>query len=312
MTSAVRAAYILLAVVLLAFSLAACGSEPSQNESAADVPVCQPAVPFEAGKSRMTVGVGDRERGYLLYVPDGYDGSRGHALLLVFHGAGPSADQRPKSEFEFDEIWNEPSFDLPSDMVVAAPQATGGSWDPGPYSADADLATAVLDDLEERLCIDRNRIFATGISSGGALVSSLACRLSGRLAAVGTTIGMIDPFEECRGQPAPLPIISVVGGNDSIFPVDKIASAHTNWAHNNGCDTAPSDHTVPPAVSLTDYEGCTDGATVALYVVDGMGHQQARAHCTNIPASVRGKVCFQSEFDFRRTQLEFFEAHATP
>ena len=312
MTPAMRAAYGIFAVVLLASSLVACGSEPSENESAADVPVCQPAVPFEAGKSRMTVGVGDREREYLLSVPDGYDGSRGHALLLVFHGAGPSADQRPKSEFEFDEIWNEPSFELPSDMVVAAPQAAIDAWDPDPYSADADLATAVLDDVEERLCVDRNRIFATGISSGGVLVSSLACRLSDRLTAVGTTIGMIDPFEECRGQAAPLPIISVVGGNDSIFPVEKIASVHTSWAHNNGCDTAPTDHPVTPPVSLTEYEECTDGATVALYVVDGMGHQQARADCTNIPASVRGKVCFQSEFDFRRTQLEFFEAHTTP
>lgn len=312
MTSAMRAVHRALPVVLLAFSLVACGSEPSQDESAGGGPVCQPAVPFEAGKSRVSVSVGDEEREYLLHVPDGYDGSLGHALLLVFHGAGPSADQRPKSEFEFDEIWNEPSFDLPSDMVVAAPQATADAWNPDPYAADGDLATAVLDDVEERLCVDRNRIFATGISSGGVLVSSLACRLSARLTAVGTTIGMIDPFEECRDQPAPLPIISVVGDKDGIFPVEEIASAHTSWARNNGCDTAPSDRPVTPAVSLTEYDGCTDGATVALYVVDGMGHQQARTDCTNIPTSVRGEVCFESEFDFRRTQLEFFQVHTQP
>ncbi len=312
MTSPTTAIHRALPVVLLAFSLVACGSEPTEDESAASVPDCQPAVSFEAGKSSVTVSVGDQEREYLLYVPDGYDGSLGHALLLVFHGAGPSADQRPKSEFEFDEIWNEPSFDLPSDMIVAAPQAAGDAWNPDPYAADADLATAVLDDVEERLCVDRTRIFATGISSGGVLVSSLACRLSARLTAVGTTIGMIDPFEECKDQPAPLPIISIIGGKDSLFPVGKIAAAHTSWARNNGCDTAPRDHEVMPAVSLIEYDGCDGGATVALYVVGDMRHQQARADCTNIPTVVRDQVCFHSDFDFRRTQQEFFQAHTQP
>lgn len=306
-------------LVLLPFSLVACSAAATGHDGraglgssgealAAGPPQCEPGLPHEAGKSRVDVRIADEDRQYLLSVPSGYDGRRGRALLLVLHGAGPSPDERPRSEFEFDEIWNEGSSQLPPDLIVAAPQAAGNGWDPDPYGADADLVVAVLDDVEARLCVDPDRVFATGISSGGVLVSTLACRLSDRLAAVATTIGMADPFGECEDQPAPLPIVSIIGDEDHVFRAVDVAADHASWAKNNGCDTEPRSSPVgSTSVSVTEYEGCAGGATVALYVVEGMGHKQARADCSKIPSFVRDQVCFRSDFDFRHTQFDFFE-----
>lgn len=296
-------------LLLLALLLTACGASLPDPSAEGDTG-CHPALPHPAGKETVALRVAEADRQYLLFVPDGYDGTRRHSLLLIFHGAGPSADGRPKSEFEFDEIWNVSPFEFPADMIVAAPQAAVDSWGSDPDGADAALAALVLEDVEERLCVDPDRIYATGVSSGGVLVSTLACGLSDRLAAVGTTIGMVDPFESCEGEPAPLPLVSIIGERDAIFRADKVAADHEAWARHNGCEDDSSDLYDGMQVTLNEFGGCTDDASVALYVVHDMRHQQARSDCSNIPSFVRGQVCFLSEFDFRDIQMDFFAKHS--
>lgn len=291
-----------LAPLLLVSSLAGCSDDPSE------IARCEARPLPEEGKSKVTIRVGGMDREFLLFVPSGYDGSRPHALMLVFHGAGPSPDARPRSELEFDVIWNEPSFALPDDMVVAAPRARAYGWTTrGGDSGDIEFAEEVLNHVEDHLCIDAGRLYASGISSGGMLVSNLACRLSERLAAVGTSIGVADPFASCVGHPSPLPIVSVVGSDDG--PVTAVAEVHRSWARNNGCEMEPSTRLTASNVTTTEYRRCTDGATVTFHVVHGMGHQQARRSCANIPELVRDNVCFEGDFDMRSTQLQFFAAH---
>ncbi len=192
--------------------------------------------------------------------------------------------------------------------MIAAPRADGSGWRAGPESADADFAEQLLDHVEQHLCIDRGRVYATGNSSGGRLVSHLACHLSDRLAAVGTNIGVADPFPDCDGRPSPLPIVSVVGSEDR-DSVGFISDVHKSWAQNNGCETEPRTDLSTSGVVTTEYQGCTDGATVVFHIVEGMRHQQARSSCGNIPEPVRDRVCFESDFDFRRAHLEFFASH---
>lgn len=289
-----------LASFSLLISVAAC-SAPSESSAVG----CDPKRPIDTGKSRVTLTTGGTDREFLLFVPSGYDGSQPHALMLVFHGAGPSADDRPRSEFEFDEIWNEPSFTLPEDMVIAAPRAAGNRWNTASSnSADIAFAGQILDHVEQQLCIDSGRIYASGNSSGGKLVSHLACSFSDRLTAVGTNIGVVDPFPHCDDQPSPLPIISVVGSEDT--PLSVITDVHKAWAENNGCETEPHTDRSSSDVVTTEYQRCTDDATVVFHVVEGMGHHQARSSCANIPEPVRDSVCFEGDFDFRTAHVEFF------
>lgn len=298
----------LLVLPLLLLVSVACASESADSRESQP---CEPGRPHEPGKSWVTTEVQGIEREYLLFVPSGYDGSVPSALLLTFHGAGPTPDDRPRSEFEFDEIWNESSFELPSDMVVASPQGSGDSWNYSPRSEDVEFASTVLDDVMSRLCIDSHRIFATGVSSGGMLVSSLVCSLSDRLAAVGAAIGMIDPFDRCAEPPSALPLVSIAGGEDS--RTQRHVAAHRSWAANNGCESEPVTTTSFPGVTTTKYAGCEDSASVVLHAVEGMGHQQARRSCDNVPEAVRDTVCFQAgEFDFRTIQMDFFAEHSEP
>lgn len=299
---------VFVAFLLFSLLLTAC-SGPLSGGSTGGGSGCQPALPHEAGKATLTVRVAETDRQYLLFVPDAYDGSERHSLLLIFHGAGPSPDQRPKSEFEFDEIWNASPFELPADMIVAAPQAAIDAWNADPAGVDVEFATLVLEDVEGRLCVDPDSIYATGISSGGVLVSTLTCRLSHRLAAAGTTIGMADPFGECGDEASALPIVSINGERDPIFPAEEVEADHRAWAEHNGCEDESTGLYSDIEVTLTEFSGCVDDATVALYVVHDMRHQQARSDCSNIPSFVRDQVCFRSEFDFRTIQMDFFASH---
>ena len=53
---------------------------------------CSPALPVEAGDSTHTITSGGIERTYSVHVPQGYDGSTGTAVVVVFHGLGQTAD----------------------------------------------------------------------------------------------------------------------------------------------------------------------------------------------------------------------------
>jgi polyhydroxybutyrate depolymerase len=49
---------------------------------------------------------------------------------------------------------------------------------------------ALLDDIDGSVAIDRTRVFATGISNGGAMSHRLGCKLSDRIAGIAPVGGV--------------------------------------------------------------------------------------------------------------------------
>ena len=167
---------------------------------------------------------------------------------------------------------------------------------------DVGFTRAILDDVEADLCIDRTRVYATGMSNGGMFVSTLACALDDRIAAVAPVAG-VHLLPDCDGRP--VPILVTHGTSDPVVPFDesdvgsfdfaglfaasdggaaqlrmfeKVAQAPVttwveSWARHNGCRVdAPDVSTVEPTVERTAYTDCDDGADVVLQEVDGGGH----------------------------------------
>lgn len=87
---------------------------------------------------------------------------------------------------------------------------------------DLGFVTALLDTLEQHLCIDLNRVFATGFSNGGLFTYQLAMSLSDRIAAIAAVAGGIHPgFMKTPAHP--LALLDIHGWRDSVVPCNTTA-----------------------------------------------------------------------------------------
>jgi len=93
--------------------------------------------------------------------PESYDGSTPFPLLYGFHAAGNPIEQilelTDGSEFE-------------TDYVRAFGKSMGNEWT---FGSDRDNVLRIYDELLNGYCIDMNRVFATGHSSGAGMIMQL-------------------------------------------------------------------------------------------------------------------------------------------
>ncbi len=137
---------------------------------------------------------------------------------------------------------------------------TGRGWDIGADDAvDRAFVGGLLDRLERERCVDRRRVFATGMSNGGFFSSLLGCQLADRFAAVAAVAGGME-LGPCR--PArPVPVLLLYGSNDAVVPPAMIRGARDWWVRANGCGDG------------TDTDGCRRYAGCKAPVVSCEGAQ---------------------------------------
>ena len=142
---------------------------------------------------------------------------------------------------------------------------------------DIGFISAVLDDLEAKLCLDLNRIYAMGYSNGGTFAHALACELDERLAAVIPQHGVRPRGYNCATD-GRMPILIIGGTNDNTIPIDGSSSPSDGFVYSSmpdvaagfaeaqGCDTATTAY--PTAADDTDelicvqHDNCTNQAEV--------------------------------------------------
>ena len=114
---------------------------------------------------------------------------------------------------------------------------------------DVDFVRALLDRLEAERCVDRRRVFATGMSNGGFFANLLGCALAARIAAIAPVAGALD-LGAC--VPArPVPVLLLYGRADRVVSAALIVAARGWWARANGCGTATTDG------GCEHYTGCS-------------------------------------------------------
>jgi polyhydroxybutyrate depolymerase len=221
-----------------------------------------------AGDFVETIQALDAERAYRLHVPVTYRPDRLAPLVVNYHGYDRSAlDQETYS--------NLVPLSEREGFVLATPEGGGSprAWDiVGVYAEngidDVAFTVSLLNSVAGELCIDPQRIYATGISNGGEMASQVACYLSAGFAAVAPVAGVVYQ-EDCAGDP--VPIVSFHGTLDENVPFDEARPAMAEWAGHNGCTGDLVVEQVTDRVSRESYAGC-NGNDVVLYVIDGGGH----------------------------------------
>jgi len=127
--------------------------------------------------------------GYLLYVPKNKPESGKYPLLLFLHGSGERGENLDLVKKNGPPSFLDEKDDFP--FVVVSPQCPKGIW----WNAPSLLK--ILDQVESRLPIDKDREYVTGLSMGGFGTWDLAQLAPDRFAAIAPVCGGGDSSRLC-------------------------------------------------------------------------------------------------------------------
>jgi len=261
-------AIVLLALSLLAAACSGIEAVPTPSTTTTMAPQAVPLLADGPGRYEATVTSGDALRRFVLVVPERILDPA--PLLLVFHGfTGSPADVEEQTGFT--ELAEEHGF------LVAYPEGEGRprSWraDPRRGDRDVEFVRDLVAAISAEVLVDPGRVYAAGMSNGGAMAARLACDASDVIAAVGTVAAPY-PLIDCEDS-RPVPLVAFHGTADLIVPYEgveplfpRVEDWLRGWADRPGCDPDTSVSRITGDVTLTAWTGCrTD---VALYtVLDG-------------------------------------------
>ena len=216
------------------------------GEKAATMPAAPSAgcgTEQKPGNDEKTIATADGERSYRINIPRDYDVSTPLPLVLGFHGNGSDGA-------EFQNYTGLPT--LPALTVFPDGDLNDGkrSWQGAPYASGADdvaFVSDLLDSIESEHCVDLNRVYATGKSNGGGMVSVLACNLRDRFSAFAPVAGAYYPqsTEGCDYS-TPTPMLAIHGTGD--------ATMHYEGGHRQGEDYPGVREWIQP---WAEASGCT-------------------------------------------------------
>lgn len=280
----------LLTTAALSIGLAAAAAEPD----------CVPTRGLRKPALESTcehLAVAGHTRTYRLYVPARLHGPA--PLVLVLHGGGGSgANMEELTLAQFNRLADRDGF------IVAYPDGVGRGWNDGRSDLKAEAVKEGVDDvgflraLVEKLGraydLDRNRVFATGISNGGLMSYRLACDAADTFAAVAPVAAnmSVELSPSCHPASA-VSVLIIDGKDDPIMPwaggeikvlwtrrgaVLPAEESFQRWIELDGCAKrtidAPVDRIADDGTSLVRHaaRNCRAGTDVLLYEVDGGGH----------------------------------------
>ncbi len=227
---------------------------------------------LEPGNHELTLEHDGATREYLVHVPDGYDASSPVPLVVDMHGLTSSA--AAQARFGWREKADAEGF------IVVHPQGLNASWNGGELCCgasqndgvdDEGFIRALVDQMKRDACVDARRVYATGLSNGGAMSHLLACNAADVFAAA-APVSMSNGVSPC--EPArPISVIMTRGTNDPLVPFNggflfpSAAEDFAGWAELNGCRGEPA----PSAELCQTFDQCEGGVEVTLCTLDA-GH----------------------------------------
>jgi len=273
-----------------------------------------PAPPGVSIPQTLTVGALNRQ--YRLHVSAAYQASTLTPLVLSFHGRGSSAIEDERL------TWLSQLADLHG-FIAVYPQGVAGpggatGWNTGrnqdPAVDDVLFVDTLLTHLQGALCVDQQRIYATGFSNGGGLTAILACDLADRIAAFAPVAGDYYPQPEGCHPTRPASIVEIHGTADTINPYYGSAQLRypamgvwlDAWAERDGCVGSPSSTAIDPGVTAVEWSACQGGAVILHYRLIDAGHVWP-VHVSTSTSSVRG-----GSFDATTAVWAFLERFTLP
>lgn len=235
---------------------------------------------LRTGDVRGSLRHGGRTRTYLLHVPASFKGGP-VALVLDFHGYSRTGSSQ-RSGSGWDKLSEREG------ILVAYPDGVGSSWNVGGCCGSAGSANvddvgfvrALIDKLASEACVDRTRVFASGVSNGAGMVGRLGCEAADVIAGVSLVSSDLRT-SPCRPV-RPVTEIAFRGTADTLEPYEGGLVGPTGGKYQspgargsfelyrklNQCTGEPAASTK----YCETYATCAEGTEVTLCTLPGVGH----------------------------------------
>jgi polyhydroxybutyrate depolymerase len=285
------------------------------------------------GDYNRTIMSGGMERFYNVHVPASYVSSTPTPVVLNFHGGGGNSEtQRTISRMnQASERYG---------FIVVYPQGTGPKWrliNPHGYTwnagncgvwavkhgiDDVGYTRDLLNDLERQVNVDKNRVFATGISNGAMMCFRLACELSDRIAAIAPISGTMAVTVTGCAPSRPVSVIYFHGTADKFAPFaggrgrwflgqrniiyQSVDQTIAFWRQQDGITGPPREVRRGEATGYY-YGPGANGSEVALWVIKGGGHTWPGGQFGVLGEKVLGRITHA--ISANDLMWEFFQKH---
>jgi len=227
-------------------------------------------------------------RTYKIHVPQSYNPSAAHPLVIVLHGGGHNADT-----IEYMTNFNEKADS--ANFIVVYPNGKKffiQTWNAGTCCGgavtnnidDVGFIVKMINDIRNNYNIDSTRIYATGASNGGMLAYRLACERPDLFAAIAPVATTMVTNSAC----SPSSVVSVLhihslidthvpyyGGYGSGYanvympPVDSITNV---WAMNDSCTGSLDTVYNSNGAIGKKWFNCSSCSEVLIYTTTDGGH----------------------------------------
>jgi polyhydroxybutyrate depolymerase len=243
----------------------------------------------QAGMERHDIEFEGMSRYYLLHLPPAARNAKIPALLMLHGGGGTPEHGGSRDLNRYADL---------KGFMVAYPAGVNKTWNDGRLMRgrnydDVGFLSAVIDELAAKYNADRKRIYVTGMSNGGFMSFTLACRIPQKLAGIATVAGSmgVGAIEDCHPSRA-IPVMMINGTADPLVkweggkvlrregsesePITKVV----NFWRTEACGSAQPKLTTEALADLDPNDGSTvevtrascPGGEVVNYTVKGGGH----------------------------------------
>lgn len=230
------------------------------------------------------------ERYYIVYVPEKYNADLPVPLMFNFHGFTMSANDQ-MTLCDMRSIADTAGFILvypQGTLFFGAPHWNVGSWTSASTADDIGFTTAMIDTISSEYNINLDRVYSSGFSNGGYFSFELACKLSDRIAAIGTVGGTMsnETYDACDPE-HPIPVVTIHGTIDGTVSYDGGAPFNSKsqdevidfWSDFNDTEVVAIESELNDldtddgsTVTLFDYQMGEACSSVQHYRVDGGDH----------------------------------------
>ena len=224
------------------------------------------------------LNVNGANRNMLVYAPSGIEKNR--PLIIQMHGYNQDAAYQ-KNAAKWESIADTARF------VVVFPNGEGKAWD---ISGDKDLnfIKAIINEMNSKYGIDKNRVYVSGFSMGGMMSYHVANKLGDQIAAIAPVSGGGGVNSPKRA----MPIMHTHGTSDDVVNYNSTVNTVKSWVSAQKCSSNSQKIKPYPstksgsAASLEIWSGCTDGVEVRLLTIDGKGHWYSMDEAASVNTSV--------------------------
>ena len=222
------------------------------------------------------ISVNGKSRTYLLYVPNNVKDSA--PLVISLHGAGGTVTTTSHDP-DFNSIADKDGFIVayPQGLQTTFPGLGGmqasGWTSTGEENFDTDFLKAVVEDIDAKYPLDRQRLYCCGFSNGGMMTYVMANTCSHIFAAFAAISGYpINEFHLHHCSERPVPFLHIHGKADDFVKYSLVPNIIEDMVDRNGANPVPEVTTKSGKYTKNVYKAEEGGFPIIFYEIDGMGH----------------------------------------